>query len=44
MPYALVRSNGSLWAGLRDGRILADWQEVPLSGDPLPHVVALVEN
>jgi hypothetical protein len=42
MPYALARSDGALVAGLRDGRVLADWQEVPLAGDPLPSVVALV--
>jgi hypothetical protein len=42
MPYAFCRVDGTLFAGLRDGRILADWQEVPLSGDPLPSVVALI--
>jgi hypothetical protein len=42
MPYAFCREDGTLYAGLRDGRVLADWQEVPLSGDPLPSVVALV--
>jgi hypothetical protein len=42
MPYALCHAGGALFAGLRDGRILAAWEEVPLSGDPLPHVVALI--
>jgi hypothetical protein len=42
MPYALCAADGTLFAGLSDGRILADWQEVPLAGDPLPHVVALI--
>jgi hypothetical protein len=43
MPYALSRAGGTLYAGLRDGRILAEWQEVPVRGDELESIVALVE-
>jgi hypothetical protein len=41
MPYALCQAEGTLFAGLADGTILADWNEVPLAGEPLRGLVAL---
>jgi hypothetical protein len=48
MPYALRFADGTLLAGFSDGSMLAsddrgdNWREVPLSGAPLPRIVALV--
>jgi photosystem II stability/assembly factor-like uncharacterized protein len=47
MPYALVATHGSLFAGLADGRLYTSedrgdtWREAELAGDPLPAIVAL---
>jgi photosystem II stability/assembly factor-like uncharacterized protein len=47
MPYALAIAEGRLVAGLADGRLAASadrgetWDQVPLSGDELPGVLAL---
>lgn len=47
MPYALAAAPVALYAGLNDGRIYASndrgdtWRMMPLSGDPLPHIMAL---
>jgi len=47
MPYALVAAGGELYAGLSDGRIYRSgdggdsWEQLSLTGDPLPRIVAL---
>ena len=47
MPYALASVPGSLYAGLRDGRLYVShdagdtWQALTLRGDRLPSVLAL---
>lgn len=47
MPYAIVASNGSVFAGLADGTLWQSddrgdtWRGCPLSGDPLPAINAL---
>jgi photosystem II stability/assembly factor-like uncharacterized protein len=48
MPYALAIADGRLVAGLADGRLFVSgdrgetWEQVALSGDELPGVLALV--
>jgi hypothetical protein len=47
MPYALLASDGHLFAGLADGRLWESgdqgdsWTPLRLSGDPLDALVAL---
>ncbi|HEX2045752.1 MAG TPA: hypothetical protein VHF23_09010 [Gaiellaceae bacterium] len=47
MPYALAVADGSLYAGLADGRLYASsdrgdsWRRLEVRGDPLPTVLAL---
>jgi photosystem II stability/assembly factor-like uncharacterized protein len=47
MPYALAAANGALVAGYRNGRLEVSldsgdtWRLLPLSGDPLPAIVAI---
>jgi photosystem II stability/assembly factor-like uncharacterized protein len=47
MPYALVAADGELYAGLSDGRIYRSgdggdsWEQLELTGDPVPRIVAL---
>jgi photosystem II stability/assembly factor-like uncharacterized protein len=48
MPYALLFAGGRLFAGLADGRLYASgdrgdtWAELPVAGDPVDRIVALV--
>ena len=47
MPYALVAAGGDLYAGLSDGRIYRSgdggdsWEQLELTGDAVPRIVAL---
>ena len=42
MPYALRLVNGVLYAGFADGHIEANGEPVPLEGDALTRIVALI--
>jgi len=48
MPYALRFAEGALYAGFSDGGLLVSedraesWRDVPLSGEALASVVALM--
>jgi hypothetical protein len=47
MPYALVATGSSMYAGLSDGRMYASldggdsWEQLALFGDPVPSILAL---